>query len=260
MAMNLNLIPEALEIYKLLNPTLDKNIHTKFVGGCVRDVILEQEIKDIDLATVLLPNKIIEVLNQNNIKTKDSAINFGVVTAIINDIKFEITTLRQDLLPDGRYAKILFTDDWRLDANRRDFTINAIYCGWNNLIEKKIIYLDPFNGREDLINGKIKFISEPEISIKEDYVRALRYFRFFYAYSQHKHNARVLDFIFTSRESIKKLSNNRLKKELKKIILVKNSRQILEDANILDFFNFIYPGFGKILNLEENQAMLALQD
>ena len=70
----------------------------------------------------------------------------------------------------------------------------------------------------------------------------------------------MLDFIFTSRESIKKLSNNRLKKELKKIILVKNSRQILEDANILDFFNFIYPGFGKILNLEENQAMLALQD
>ena len=136
--MNLNLIPEALEIYKLLNPTLDKNIHTKFVGGCVRDVILEQEIKDIDLATVLLPNKIIEVLNQNNIETKDSAINFGVVTAIINDIKFEITTLRQDLLPDGRYAKILFTDDWRLDANRRDFTINAIYCGWNNLVEKKL--------------------------------------------------------------------------------------------------------------------------
>ena len=135
MAMNLNLIPEALEIYKLLNPTLNKNIHTKFVGGCVRDVILEQEIKDIDLATVLLPNKIIEVLNQNNIETKDSAINFGVVTAIINDIKFEITTLRQDLLPDGRYAKILFTDDWRLDANRRDFTINAIYCGWNNLVE-----------------------------------------------------------------------------------------------------------------------------
>ena len=246
--MNLNEIPEALEIFKLLNPDSEKVINTRFVGGCVRDVILKQDINDIDLATTFLPSEVVKILTNKNIEFIDAAAHFGVVTAIINNLKFEITTLRQDLLPDGRYAKIIFTDNWEVDARRRDFTINAIYYSWKSLIKNEISFFDPFNGREDLINGKIKFISDPEISIKEDYVRALRYLRFFFMYSKYDHDPQILNFIFNNREYIKKLSNNRLEKELRKIISIINIKIILnQNKDIENFFNYIYPSFDKMI-------------
>ena len=245
MANNLIAIPEVKKIYELLNPKPDL---TRFVGGCVRDIILNDKIGDIDFATILNPEEVIINLQSNKIEFKKDAINFGVVTAIINNISFEITTLRQDLFPDGRYAKIVFTKDWKIDVQRRDFTINAIYCGWTDIDENTINFWDPYNGKKDLIEGKIKFISDPEISLQEDYVRAIRYLRFFYKYSRFPHDCNILDKIFKYKKNIKNISNKRLEKEIKKILLLKNSRDILQDKNVLDLFVYIYPGFDKVLN------------
>ena len=245
-------IPEAVKIYKLLNPLgSEENNSTKFVGGCVRDLILGHKIKDIDLATSFLPQEIIKILENENIKTNIKAINFGVVTAYINNYLFEITTLRKDLLQDGRYAKIEFIKDWKLDSQRRDFTINAIYCEINTKSNEGFQLFDPHNGKEDLINGKIKFIKNTKTSINEDYVRALRYLRFFYSYSSYEHDPYVLEQIFKNKDNIKNISQNRLKIELKKIIRINPRLKIEKNSLIKNFFSYIYPDFSNIVNLND---------
>ena len=132
-------IKEARIIFACLNET-GKEDQVKFVGGCVRKSISGEYIDDIDLATILEPNEVKERLNQENIKVIDTGSSHGTVTAIINNKKFEITTLRKDLSTDGRHAKVTFTSDWKEDAVRRDFTINAIYAD----IQGRIF--DPLNG------------------------------------------------------------------------------------------------------------------
>ena len=249
MANKLTTIPEAKIIYKLLNPKPDL---TRFVGGCVRDIILNHKISDIDLATILEPREVIKRLETKKIEFTTNAIKFGIVTVIINNLKFEVTTLRKDLFPDGRYAKIIFTKDWNIDAERRDFTINSIYCNWIHEEENIINFWDPYNGKKDLVEGRIKFIKSPEISIQEDFVRALRYFRFFYKYSKYPHDANLLNTIYKYKKNIKSISSTRLEKELKKILLINDPKKILQDKDVVDLFEYIYPGFDKLLNTNVN--------
>jgi len=169
-------IREAQIIFSYLNE-IGKESRVRFVGGCVRKAICGENIDDTDLATSLKPDEVKRRLNKENIKVIDTGISHGTVTAIINNKKFEITTLRKDVSTDGRHANVYFTSNWEQDAQRRDFTINAIYAD----IEGRIF--DPLNGVSDFQNGKIKFIGSPEKRIQEDYLRILRYFRFFIQYS-----------------------------------------------------------------------------
>ena len=168
-------IKEAQIIFSSLDE-VGKNSKVKFVGGCVRKALLGEDIDDIDLATSLEPHEVKKKLSEKGIKVIDTGISHGTITAILNKKKLEITTLRKDISTDGRHANVIFTQDWEQDASRRDFTINAIYTD----IEGRIF--DPFNGISDLQNGKIKFIGSPEKRIQEDYLRILRYFRFFLHY------------------------------------------------------------------------------
>ena len=112
----------------------------------------------------------------------ESGIEHGTITAIIDEYKFEITTLRKDIFTDGRHAKVKFSKDWKEDASRRDFTINSIYS------DKDGNLFDPFNGKKDLENGFVNFIGDADKRIKEDYLRILRYLRFFLNYSKQPHN------------------------------------------------------------------------
>ncbi len=160
---------------------------------------------------------------------------------MIDNFKFEITTLREDVETDGRHAKIKFSKDWKKDASRRDFTINSIYSDdAGNLF-------DPFNGKKDLENGYIKFIGEPDKRIKEDYLRILRYLRFYSNYSKHHHDTDVIKKIKINIGGISKLSKERLFDELKKITNIKTLEKLSKDKTSSEIFLMIFP---EIKNLD----------
>ena len=183
----------------------------RYVGGCVRKIINNEKVDDIDLATNIEPAKVKLALENKNINYFETGIEHGTITALIENDKFEITSLRSDIKTDGRHAEIEFTTDWVKDAERRDFTINSIYADINGNL------FDPFEGKKDLENGLIKFVGDPEKRIKEDYLRILRYFRFFALYSKNDHQLEIKKIIKKNIVGIKKLSSERLIDELKKI-------------------------------------------
>ena len=123
----------------------------RYVGGCIRKILNNENVDDIDFAVNLKPNECIEALKKNNIKYYETGVDHGTLTAIIENDKFEITSLRKDLITDGRHAKVSFSRDWHVDASRRDFTINSIYSDIDGNL------YDPFKGKKDLEIGKIKF-------------------------------------------------------------------------------------------------------
>ena len=149
-----------------------KNIELRLVGGSIRDFLINREIRDIDSATALEPNDVLELLIENNIEYDDFAIRYGSIIAYPNNKKIQITSLREDINQLGRHTSVSFTKDWEKDAARRDFTFNALY-----LDEDAKLY-DYYNGQKDLQSKTIKFIGEIEDRIKEDYLRIYRYFRF----------------------------------------------------------------------------------
>ena len=169
-------------VKKIFNSIQDfsADSEVRYVGGCVRKILMNEKVDDIDLATNLKPDDIQKALNESNIKFYETGIQHGTITAQIDNEKFEITSLRSDVLPDGRHSKVEFTKDWKKDAERRDFTINAIYSDINGNL------FDPFDGKRDLEAGKVIFIGKADQRIQEDYLRILRYLRFFSMYNIQK--------------------------------------------------------------------------
>ena len=229
-------LKEAQVIFECLNEgEIDNKV--RFVGGCVRKALCNKEIDDIDLATSLEPEKVKEKLNKRNIKVIDTGISHGTLTAYISNLKFEITSLREDVDTDGRHARVSFTNNWEKDASRRDLTINAIYAD----IDGKIF--DPYNGISDLDKGIIKFIGSPEERIKEDYLRILRYFRFFIQYSKIECDPTVINLIKQNINGINKISKERIFDEVKKILLLKNIDKLFLNANLKKIILNIFPQF-----------------
>lgn len=206
-----------------------------FVGGCVRQNILGDKVEDIDLATNFDPDEVINCLNKNKIKFIDIGKKYGTITAIIEKKKFEITSLRKDIKTDGRHAEVQYCKSWKEDANRRDFTFNSIYSNLNGEL------FDPFNGRDDLLNGYVKFIGNPKNRIKEDYLRILRYIRFFLIYSKNNHSEEIKKIIKQNINGINKISNDRLLSELKKILLSKGFLKIPQDKFSKQIIQLIFP-------------------
>ena len=216
------------------------NSEIRYVGGCVRKIILQENVDEIDLATNLNPHQACEALKNSDINFYETGIDHGTITAVINNFRFEITSLREDIQTDGRHAKVKFSTDWKKDALRRDFTINSIYSdAAGNLF-------DPFNGREDLKNGLIKFIGDPQERIKEDYLRILRYLRFFLSYSNHNHDPKILKIIKKNLDGVSIISKERLLDEFKKFIKSCLLTKISKDKFSLDLFEIIFPQIKKI--------------
>tara|TARA_Y100000590_G_C15693775_1_gene1004389 strand:+ start:44 stop:1318 length:1275 start_codon:yes stop_codon:yes gene_type:complete len=209
----------------------------RYVGGCVRQILNKEKVDDIDLAVNLKPNECIEALKRNNIKYYETGIEHGTITAIINNNKFEITSLRKDISTDGRHAKVEFSNNWLEDASRRDFTINSIYADIDGNL------YDPFYGKEDLKLGRIKFIGNTELRIKEDYLRILRYIRFFLNYSKLEHNEKVKKIIKQNISGITKISSERLLDEFKKIIKSKYFLNLFKDSFCEEVTKLIFPQF-----------------
>ena len=229
-------LKEAKIIFSIFNET-EKYDKVRFVGGCIRKALCGDNIDDLDLATTLKPDEVKRKLTKANIKVIDTGISHGTVTAILNKVKFEITTLRKDVSTDGRHANVEFTSDWTQDALRRDFTINAIYADINGKI------FDPQDGVSDLQNGKIKFIGLPAERIQEDYLRILRYLRFFTQYSNEDHDQNAISIIKQNINGLNKISNERIFDELKKILILKNVENLFSNNLSREIILNIFPQF-----------------
>ena len=230
-------IKKETEIEKIFRAihSFSANSEIRYVGGCVRKIINKENFDDIDLAVNLNPKDVCEALNKNDIKYYESGIEHGTITALINNIKFEITSLRKDVDTDGRHAKVEFSDNWKEDASRRDFTINAIYADIDGSL------FDPFDGKKDLENGKILFIGNAEIRIKEDYLRVLRYIRFFLNYSKAKHEPSVIKIIKKNLAGVSSISPERLLDELQKLVRSKGFSKLTKDKDSLEIINLVFP-------------------
>ena len=207
----------------------------RYVGGCVRKIINKEKVDDIDLATNLEPTKVCEALKKNDIDYFESGIEHGTITAILGEYKFEITTLRKDILTDGRHAKVEFSNNWKKDASRRDFTINSIYSDRDGNL------FDPFDGKKDLENGAVNFIGNADKRIQEDFLRILRYLRFFLNYSKQPHNSNILRSLKINISGIKFLSKERILGELKKMVQVDTLEKLSKDRSTLNLILIIFP-------------------
>ncbi|MCZ4108606.1 CCA tRNA nucleotidyltransferase [Brevundimonas diminuta] len=203
----------------------------RFVGGCVRNAVLGAPIDDVDIATVLTPEAVVKALRAAGLKSVLTGMEHGTVTAISERQPFEITTLRRDVSTDGRRATVAFTDDWAEDAARRDFRLNALYADAGGLI------LDPTGeGYEDALAGRIVFVGEPEQRIREDYLRILRFYRFFAWYGRGAPDAAAVEACTALAEGVEQLSAERVSKELLKLLAAPDPRaavRLMDQAGVL---------------------------
>ena len=190
---------------------------TRYVGGAVRDDLLGLPVSDVDLATRLKPGEVVERLEEARIKAVPTGIDHGTVTAVSDGHAVEITSLRRDVSTDGRRATVAFTDDWKEDAARRDFTINALSADPNTGE-----VFDYFGGTEDLLGRHVRFIGEPLQRIAEDHLRILRFFRFHARFGAGEPDAAGLEACTRRANDLMALSRERIADELLKLLDVDN--------------------------------------
>lgn len=225
------LFPETLSLIEALG---EQNV--RFVGGCVRDLLANIPINDIDFATVLTPEEVILACKTKNIHVVPTGIAHGTVTVVMRGHEFQVTTLRKDVSTDGRHAEVAFVDDWEADAMRRDLTINALYLSSDGTLT------DFFGGLDHLRSGKITFIGNAEERIREDYLRILRYFRFFGKFGQGEPDSEIMRICTRNALKINNLSGERIQAEMFKILQLKNAAQTLELMQNAGITPFIFPG------------------
>ncbi len=207
----------------------------RFVGGAVRDALKGIPVHDLDLATDLSPDELVEACTEEGLKTVPIGIKFGTVGVIIDDQVLEVTSLRKDVVTDGRHAEVEFTDNWEEDASRRDLTINAVYA------DEKGNVFDYYNGIGDLENGVVRFIGSASQRIKEDYLRILRFFRFYSIFGNEQIDKKALVACVENREGLKKLSMERIRDEMLKILLTPNVVKTFRIMMENDILSYILP-------------------
>jgi len=204
---------------------------TRYVGGAVRDELLGLPVSDVDLATRLPPEEVVKKLEAAKIKAVPTGIEHGTITAVSDGRAVEITTLRRDVSTDGRRATVAFTDDWKEDAARRDFTINALSA---DPLSGEIY--DYFNGLDDLRNRHIRFIGDALQRIAEDHLRILRFFRFHARFDAGEPDAAALEACTIRANDLMALSRERIADELLKLLAVPDPSRtvgIMLQRNIL---------------------------
>ncbi len=212
----------AIRLLALLN---EADGEPRFVGGCVRDALLKRPFTDIDIATTLTPEAVIEQLTKADIKAIPTGLKHGTVTAVIDQSPYEITTLREDVRCDGRHAEVRFTTSWEKDASRRDFTMNALSMDQEGEIH------DYFGGIEDAQAGIVRFVGEPEQRIQEDYLRMLRLFRFYAYYGKSELDEAALEACKAHKSHLGKLSAERIQHELLRLFAAPKLSPALEAMN-----------------------------
>jgi len=203
----------------------------RFVGGCVRDSLLGLGVRDIDIATDALPDRIMGILRDAGIKSVPTGIEHGTVTAVVEGRAFEITTYRRDIKTDGRHAVVEFGTDWREDAERRDFTINAMSITPDGNLH------DPFDGEGDLVAGRVRFVGDAQRRVREDILRILRWFRFHAHYGKPPPDADALGACRGFAFRIPDLSGERIRHELLRLLAADNplpSIELMIETDVFD--------------------------
>ena len=227
----------------LFDALANGGIAARFVGGCVRDWVLERPISDIDIAVDKPPETVTKALEAADIKVVPTGLKHGTVTAIVKSRPFEITTLRRDVETDGRRAIVAFTDDWRTDAERRDFTFNALYAEPDGTIH------DYFDGQTDLKAGRVRFIGDPEQRISEDRLRVLRFFRFHARFGKPPFDGPSFDACRRNAATVSGLSGERVRKELLRTLDAPGGADafdVMLEAGVLDHWLPEYAGSAKL--------------
>ncbi|XP_046919401.2 CCA tRNA nucleotidyltransferase 1, mitochondrial [Dermatophagoides farinae] len=240
---------QAEEIQYLNNIFHSNGFEIRMAGGAVRDILCNIVPNDIDFASDAKPDEMINILSDKpdiRLITTTSGTKHGTVTARIRDIsQYEITTLRIDRNTDGRHAEVEFINDWKLDASRRDLTINSMFIDLNGIL------YDYFNGESDLKNRLIRFVGDADKRIKEDYLRIFRYFRFHTRFGMAgSHEPQVIDIIQNNIDGLKTISGERIWSEMKRILMhIKCSDSIEMMFNRLKIGKYL--GFTNEIDLTE---------
>jgi poly(A) polymerase len=208
---------------------------TRFVGGAVRDALIGRAVTDVDLATDLKPDAAMTRLVAAGIEVVPTGLKHGTVTALTSGRHFEITTLRVDVETFGRHARVAFAADWQADAERRDFTMNALYLDADGTL------YDPTGGRADLEAGRIRFVGDPATRIAEDYLRVLRFFRFQAQLGREPADARALDACRDAAPKLAGLSAERIRVELLKLLAAPDPAPTVQLMRDLGIFAPILP-------------------
>lgn len=207
----------------------------RVVGGAIRNTLMQEVVGDVDLCTTLLPEETVQALESANIKAIPTGLEFGTITGVANSVAFEITTLREDVETDGRHAVVKFGKDWTKDALRRDLTINALYC------DREGKLYDPLEVMGDLIKREVRFIGEASERIEEDYLRILRFYRFFAWYGTGRPDASGLKACAKLKDSLKDISVERVWIELKKTFAANDPSRALLWMRTTGVLNLVLP-------------------
>lgn len=225
----------------------------RFVGGCVRDTLIGRPVRDIDIATDAIPERVVEALEAAGLKAVPTGIDHGTVTAVADGTPFEITTLRRDVETFGRHARVAFTTDWREDAARRDFTINAMSLGRDRVLH------DPFGGQKDLRAGRIRFVGDPDARIDEDVLRLLRFFRFHAHYGKDGLDPAGLAACRKMAPRLAGLSAERIWAELRKLLSAPRPGEVLHVMHAEGIFGAVLPEASETDRLDRLVALEAAQ-
>ena len=212
----------------------------RFVGGCVRDAMIQRPVHDIDIGTTDTPEQVIALLERAGIRAIPTGIGHGTVTAVIGEAKYEVTTLRIDVETDGRHARVAFTDDWVADAARRDFTINTLSSTPGGDV------YDPFGGIDDLAWGWVRFVGVARERIEEDLLRLLRFFRFFAYYGRVAPDGDALIACRAMAPRLAELSGERVRDELTRILLAPDPARVVLLMRGERVFEFLLPEAGDV--------------
>lgn len=227
------------------------NYELRIAGGAVRDILMSIKPKDIDFATTATPDQMKEMFAKEEVRLINAkGEKHGTITPRIhNKENFEVTTLRIDVRTDGRHADVVFTTDWQLDANRRDLTINSMFLGFDGTV------YDYFYGYDDVQKRRVVFVGDADVRIKEDFLRILRYFRFYgrIAAKADSHDKATLAAIKANAEGLARISGERIWAELQKIVVGNFNRELLLEMNNCDLLQQC--GLPSHPNLEEFERL-----
>lgn len=209
----------------------------RIVGGAVRDWLIGRGVRsDIDIATTATPDEVMRRAHAAGLKPVPTGIEHGTVTVVAEGEPYEVTTLREDVETDGRRARVVFGRSWAHDAQRRDFTMNALYLTRTGEL------VDLVGGRDDALAGRVRFIGDPDTRIREDYLRILRLFRFHAAYGKGALDAQALAAAMRNRDGLRRLSRERVRAELMKLLTAPRAAETLAQ---MDAAGLLAPVLGR---------------